>query len=107
MIVEINSAAAFDEQVLGADGLAAALFTAPWCPYCRVQEPRLKELEGRLRFTLAIVDVDKAAGVDDRYNVQTIPSLLWFKDGQLVSQEMIAYLQPHELEKLVKAQLSA
>ena len=107
MIIAIKSAAEFDAQVLGVAGPIFALFTAKWCPYCRIQEPRLKELEAKLNLQFAIVDVDAAVGVDERYDVQTIPSLLIFKEGVLTNREMIAYLQPHELESFVKEQLPA
>ena len=105
-MLEINSEQDFDRSVLQADGVVFALFTATWCPYCRIQEPRLKELEGKLHFTFAAVDVDKAVGVDDRYDVQTIPSLLVFKDGNQLARQMIAYLQPTELEVFVQSNLN-
>ena len=105
MSLAINSAADFEREVLGATGQVFAFFTAKWCPYCRIQAPRIEELASKLNFTLDMVDVDAAAGVDDRYDVQTIPSLLVFKEGKLCAREMVAYMQPHELEQWVQAQL--
>lgn len=105
MLNHINSAEAFDFTVLGGSGVQFALFTAAWCPYCRVQGPRLLEFEKALGINLNIVDVDAAAGVDDRYDVQTIPSLLVFAGGELKDRRMIAYDQPADLEAWIKGQL--
>lgn len=109
MLLTINSAADFDSKILQAQDSAPYLvvFTASWCPFCKVQEPRLKALEAKQGFNLVILDVDKAEGVDDRYNVQTIPSLLTFKQGKLVHEKMIAHLQPAELEAYVQECLKA
>lgn len=105
MLSHINSAEAFDATVLGGRGVQFALFTAAWCPYCKVQEPRLLEGEKSLGINLNIVDVDAAVGVDDRYDVQTIPSLLIFVAGELKDRRMIAYDQPDELTAWIKSQL--
>lgn len=106
MIDYINSAADFDSKVLGGKGRILALFTAGWCPFCKVQGPRLVELEKSMGYHLCVVDVDAAAGVDDKYDVQTIPSLLTFEGGELKGRSMIAYLQPAELEAWIKEQLA-
>jgi thioredoxin len=61
-------------------------FWAPWCGPCRAVAPVLEELAraeaGRL--VIAKVNVDEEPSLAQRYGVQAIPTLLLFKDGQIV-----------------------
>jgi thioredoxin 1 len=86
--------AAFDEDVLRAEGPVLVDFTAPWCRPCRAIEPFLADLErayeGRLR--LVRIDVDENLAVPGRYGVLSLPTVIVFLAGAPV--ETILGLQP-------------
>jgi thioredoxin len=79
-------------------------FWADWCGPCRVVAPVLERLADDLdeRLLIAKVDVDKAPALAQRFNVRSIPTLLLFRDGQLVDQVIGA-----QREKVLREWLEA
>jgi thioredoxin 1 len=78
----------FDETVAARPGLVMVDFWAEWCGPCRAIAPVLEELaeasEGRV--TLMKVNVDENHGLAVRYAIQSIPTIVFFKDGVVVDR---------------------
>ena len=78
----------FDSQVEKAQGVTVVDFWATWCAPCRMIAPLLDQLaaqyEGKVRVTK--LDVDANVKTASRFNVRSIPTILFFKDGKLVDQ---------------------
>lgn len=93
----------FDVAV--AKGLTLVDFWAPWCRPCIMQGPILEKvaesIDGQAK--IAKVNVDDAGGVAGQFDVQSIPTLLLFKDGNEVRR--FVGVQPKEI--LVEAIISA
>jgi thioredoxin 1 len=86
--VIVTTSEAFGSQVLEAGEPVLVDFTAAWCAPCRQLAPLLDELAGRHagRVRVAVVNVEEAPELAQRYRVTSMPTLLAFHRGQVVRQ---------------------
>lgn len=80
--------ATFEEEVEKNAGLTVVDFWAPWCGPCRMVGPVLDQLAGEFEGKVKVtkVDVDQNVKTASKFNVRSIPMILFFKDGKLVDQ---------------------
>lgn len=85
-VLELNDSN-FDSAVTSSAALLVD-FWAPWCGPCRMIAPVIEELGKELagKVTVAKVNVDEAPGIAAAHNVTSIPTLIIFKNGQLVDR---------------------
>ena len=78
----------FKEIVIEADMPYLVDFWAPWCGPCRAIAPIIEELAGEYsgKMGFAKVNVDESPQVATEYGIQSIPTLLIFKDGKPMKQ---------------------
>ena len=104
-LVEVTDAN-FGETVEGVDGLAMVDFWAAWCGPCRMVAPVIEQLadeyDGRLK--VGKLDVDANQKTASRFNIRSIPSILFFKDGQHVDTVVGAVPKP-QLERKIQEHL--
>ncbi len=82
--------ASFGRDVLDAKGPVLVYFWAEWCGPCRAMLPVLEELAQSLNGRVRIVElnVDENAGPAKNYDVRSIPTVILFKQGQVVSRQI-------------------
>ena len=80
--VELN-ASNFDSTI--AEGVALVDFWAPWCGPCRMIAPVIDELAGDFdgRAKICKVNTDEEQDVAIKYGIRSIPTILFFKNGEL------------------------
>ena len=84
------------------DGLAMVDFWATWCGPCQIIAPVVQQLaeEYQGRLMVAKLDVDANQQTAMRFNVRSIPSILFFKDGQHVDTVVGAVPKGHLKDKI-------
>ena len=89
MALELNDLI-FEEKVLKSDKPVLVDFWAEWCGPCRMVGPIIDELskdfEGKA--VIGKIDVDANQEFAAKYGVRNIPTVLLFKDGELVSRQV-------------------
>ena len=63
-------------------------FWANWCMPCRMLGPVLEELSGEADFKIVKVDVDAEPALAMQFGIESIPTLLVFRNGQLVNRSV-------------------
>ena len=80
----------FDEIVLKADKPVLVDFWAEWCGPCRVIGPMVNDIaeDYNDRVIVGKLDVDSNPAVSAKYGIRNIPTILFFKNGQVVDKQV-------------------
>ena len=91
----------FEQEVINSEIPVLVDFWAPWCGPCKMLLPTIEELAGELTDVKVYkVNVDEEGALAERYRIMTIPSLLVFKNGQVVTKSIGAKPKAEILQML-------
>ena len=77
---------AFEEEVLRSEGLAVVDFWAPWCGPCHTMAPALEEFAAANHEKVKVFKLDSEDNpkTSERYAIKSIPTIIFFRDGEPV-----------------------
>jgi len=96
----------FDAEIMKSETPALVDFWAEWCGPCRMVGPVVEELAGQYKgkIKFAKMDVDKNRQTPARFGIRNIPTLIFFKGGEVAQTIIGAYPKSaieEELKKLL------
>ncbi len=96
----------FKEVVLDSKKLTIVDFWAEWCGPCRVISPIVEEIAAEYSSQVQVckMDVDSNPGTPAKYGIRGIPTILFFKDGELVDKS-VGSVPKNRLETLLQSHL--
>jgi thioredoxin 1 len=99
----------FEAEVLKSKEPVLVDFFAEWCGPCKAMAPALDQVAAEMKGKLKVVkiDVDQNPGVTAKYGIRAMPTLLVFKGGQVVGQNVGALVQKKRLEDWVNGAIVA
>jgi thioredoxin 1 len=89
MTIDVTDAT-FQDVVIKSDKPVIVDFWAEWCGPCRMVAPIVKDLseEYEGKAVVAKVDVDNNPGISQDYGIRNIPTILFFKNGEIVDKQV-------------------
>jgi len=100
-VLEVNEEN-FNEEILLSEKPVVLDLFATWCGPCQIQGPIVEEIaKEHEEIKVAKVDVDKNAGIAEKYDVMSIPTIVIIKNGQAV-KTFVGLTQKEEILEALK-----
>lgn len=85
-VIQRLTDATFDRRVLNSACPVVVEFTTQWCGPSHIHAPMFAQLAAQYQHQIEFyqIDMDQYPGIAERFGIQRIPTVLFFKDGQVV-----------------------
>ena len=92
----------FEEEVLKKEGVVLVDFYANWCGPCMMLEPILEEISNsRGNYDIVKINVDENPVSTEKLNIDTIPTMIIYKDGKIV-EKSIGLRQKEDIIEMIE-----
>lgn len=93
----------FKMEVIEKKGVSVVEFWAEWCGPCRMIDPILDELadDYNQKVNIGKVNVDLETKVTKKYNIRSIPTIIFFKDGEVI-EKIVGVHSKEDLEEKIE-----
>lgn len=99
----INSREQYETALQGEPGKQTVVdFWATWCGPCRFLSPILDELEQEGKIDLVKVDVDQNPELAQEHGIMSIPTMMFYKDGERNNDSMVGAVAKNDLVAYLK-----
>jgi thioredoxin 1 len=104
----IISDSSFEKEVLKSENLILVDFWAEWCGPCKMIGPALEEISEEMKDDVRItkLNIDENPATPQKYNVRGIPTLLLFKNGEVVA-EKVGALPKAQLQEWISSNVNS
>ena len=105
--ININDSS-FDKEVLKSNNLTLVDFWAEWCGPCKMIGPALEEISEEMKDDVRItkLNIDENHATHQKYGVRGIPTLLLFRNGEVVA-EKVGALPKAQLQEWISSNVSS
>lgn len=103
------SDADFETEVLKSSKPVLVDFFAEWCGPCKAMAPALEQVAGEMSGSVKVtkIDVDANPEITQKYQIQAMPTLIMFKNGEVIGRHTGAMVQKTRLEAWINETISA
>ncbi|MCK9624872.1 MAG: thioredoxin [Bacteroidales bacterium] len=94
----------FEDTVIKSDKPVIVDFWAPWCGPCRMIAPIIEELSSEYedKVLIAKCNVDESSDVPMKYGIRNIPTLVFFKNGEMVGR-LVGAVSKSEIKNKIES----
>ncbi|MDR1592335.1 MAG: thioredoxin [Prevotellaceae bacterium] len=95
------------ENIIASNTVTVIDFSATWCGPCRKVTPIVEELAETYSGQVAIgkVDVDESPNITEMFSIRNVPTILFFKNGELQADKVVGAIDHLSLDAKIKALL--
>ncbi|MBQ6142944.1 MAG: thioredoxin [Clostridia bacterium] len=98
------TAETFEKEIGNTETPVIVDFYASWCGPCKMMAPVLESIKNKYEGSIKIIkiDIDESREIASKYSIMSVPTLMFFVNGELVRKE-IGFMPQEKLEDIIKS----